>query len=690
MKALHLLVMATVLILGCGEETRRSAGDPGEAGSGPGGSGGDGGSSAGGTGGGAAGTAGGGAGTGTGGIEQDCDEDRDGSDAATCGGPDCDDARASANPEAPELCDNQLDDDCDGEADEGCVTERPCYDGPAGTEGVGICTAGIERRVGDTWGPCQGAVLPARESCGDDTDSDCDGSGGPGQQEDDVCCAGEQPEACNGLDDDCDGTVDEDEVCVHDTPVQFIAYTPSDCNAPGRVCERIIPGDGADFFSIAPQTRAIASSLYAREVDAAGGYYLSRWDTTTDTREWSIPNLVSSGRVAPNGDLWAIGPTVPIGGHRVTHYGSAGNVVCTYDFLGMGISELHVTQDGAIWFTRNTVAPQGMSGNSFRVWRFDPDHAEGSPPQCRLIDLSPDVGGEEYFPPGPGYVHPTPFLLYTETSMDRSETIVAMLLNSVWILDTRSLTYRTAPATTHSMAGPHPLGGFWATSSPSSYALEWLPPDYPSSPVFNYGALFGTNQLAPFAVLSLDQRKVYVEGRYDSALEYDLLTGAPEIREDGIRSQSGLAIDGLDRVWTASATAFARWDPSNDGWTYLASPDGRRLYLNSWATEAWNPWEQRGTWSERFDAGPGGMAPVQLSWQQTLPQSGMVRTTVRLGSTEDELARQLCGPFESSPADLTACPGAAHARYVEVEYVLSAAAWGGRPSVGNIVLDANE
>jgi hypothetical protein len=80
-----------------------------------------------------------------------------------------------------EQCENGIDDDCDGTADEGCVCEagarRDCYPGPADTAGVGACRGGEQRcnGAGSGWGDCQGAVTPSEEQCGDDRDNDCDG-----------------------------------------------------------------------------------------------------------------------------------------------------------------------------------------------------------------------------------------------------------------------------------------------------------------------------------------------------------------------------------------------------------------------------------------------------------------------------------------------------------------------------------
>ncbi len=76
-----------------------------------------------------------------------------------------------------ETC-NNVDDDCDDDVDE--AVTRACYTGPGGTEGVGICGAGVETCVAGVFtGGCVGETTPAAT------------------------------EACNNLDDDCDAAVDE-------------------------------------------------------------------------------------------------------------------------------------------------------------------------------------------------------------------------------------------------------------------------------------------------------------------------------------------------------------------------------------------------------------------------------------------------------------------------------------------------
>jgi hypothetical protein len=168
-----------------------------------------------------------------------------------------------------EMCSNRIDDDCDGEVDEGCTctlgTTRDCYSGPTGTMGTGMCRSGFQRCVergdgGSVWTACLQVSTPEPEVC-DGADNDCNGqidegcgctpgqtrscyNGPQGTQGRGACragtmacgndgrwgrCTGEvQPtsDVCNGIDDNCDGRADESCRCQMNETMLFSLRTP--------------------------------------------------------------------------------------------------------------------------------------------------------------------------------------------------------------------------------------------------------------------------------------------------------------------------------------------------------------------------------------------------------------------------------------------------------------------------------
>ncbi|MBD3252798.1 hypothetical protein GF386_03645 [Candidatus Pacearchaeota archaeon] len=136
-----------------------------------------------------------------------------------------------------EKCDGKIDDDCDGAVDEGCN----CINNETKDCGsnIGECKKGTQTCINGQWSECENVIPPIHEIC-DAKDNDCDGlidenltrpttcgvgvcSGNTGFETctygvwgDNTCYPyeGASEELCNGINDDCDGSIDEGCACL--------------------------------------------------------------------------------------------------------------------------------------------------------------------------------------------------------------------------------------------------------------------------------------------------------------------------------------------------------------------------------------------------------------------------------------------------------------------------------------------
>jgi hypothetical protein len=239
-----------------------------------------------------------------------------------------------------------------------------CYTGPAGTEGIGACVGGTRTCLADgsDFGPCEGEVVPAPETCNTPEDDDCDdevneaGAGcvcTPGSST--YCYTGdpatENHGICVGGIKTCDDQGTSYGACIGEvTPAaQDDCSTPlidEDCDTLTPVCpadwalvlgdagvqvvhalgvdgagNTLIGGEFAGTITLAtPHTSAGLQDAFVAKLDTAGMPLWSRSYGNSDIQ--SILGLAVDG----NGDVWVTGyfrGTINFGGGVLTSAGGA-------------------------------------------------------------------------------------------------------------------------------------------------------------------------------------------------------------------------------------------------------------------------------------------------------------------------------------------------------------------------------
>ncbi len=278
------------------------------------------------------------------GVDEDCDGTADNNyvpAGTTCGTGICESSGQltcafgqtwdSCVPDSPlnETC-NGLDDDCDGTTDEGCEcidgATQPCYTGCSCTEGIGACHGGTQTCANGLWGECAGEVTPTIEVC-NGVDDDCDGHTDEflgsttcgqgacfhtvencvfGQAQTCDPLQGASVELCDGVDNDCDGLIDEDyiglgQACTAGYGVcQAGGTTVCAANGLGTACNAVLgnaTGDDTDCNGVDDDCDGVADDGYAANQTSCGigacgrtGLLMCVGGQTQDTCQAGMPS----------------------------------------------------------------------------------------------------------------------------------------------------------------------------------------------------------------------------------------------------------------------------------------------------------------------------------------------------------------------------------------------------------------
>ena len=243
----------------------------------------------------------------------DSDDDNDGDPDEL----DCAPLDASINHSAGELCDG-IDNNCDNTIDEGCN----CVAGDTQVCGsdIGICSKGLQTcDINGVWGSCENSVNPATEIC-DGLDNNCDGTVDEGcgcvqgntqacgsdvgecQKGTQTCIAGTwgacenqvlpTTELCDGLDNDCDGRVD-DNLVAPDANKQFGV-----CNGSKKVCNGV-NGWGEPNYSLIPTYEVVEASCDNLDNDCDNSIDETPIELCTSDASVSVQACVRT----PNGNM---------------------------------------------------------------------------------------------------------------------------------------------------------------------------------------------------------------------------------------------------------------------------------------------------------------------------------------------------------------------------------------------------
>ena len=636
------------------------------------------------------------------GRDDNCDGVADEGVTNRCGG--------CGMPAASDECGNGLDDDCNGVVDDGCACEpdatQACYGGPAGTAGVGRCVGGTQVCTTDEftrWGECTGQVMPAPEVCNgvdddcdgevderwaagsntcgycdgtescDGVDTDCDGRLDEGLVNSCGVCGEPDPiETCNGMDDDCDAIVDEGVTNACGTCFPEPCFTdgwdmPSDCTAAGRSCEGIEPHP--DF----PDGVTLGQSAFDNDfiyIAVTQLNQVAKVNTETGAVEWRVTShgtWPSRTAVALDGSVWVgnrgFNNTSSVTASNVVHLNeSDGSLICRADVPGL-VRGLAIDGDGNVW------AGTWDGRTLYRISGTETD--AGAPTRCRILNtyavnvniygLAADSDGYIWTSSVPAVRMDTRTGTWVSFTNPSYYGVAADGAGRVWLggwnsggvvhsLDTTTGALTNTTVNNVTAVTVHPDGSVW-------------------------GSRYGTNQVV----------------KIDPATGNAVCNGTP-ISSPGVACSGdncrphGVAVDRRGRIWSPNryggyvnvydqnTCALLATYPVVAGQELYSYSDMTGHLLRTFiAPEGW--------WRQVFDSGYDAAYWSSVRWDATVPAGTSVEVFVRVADTEAGLdAATPCGPFTTSPADLSTCaPPLTRGRFLRIDVRLARTATDARP-----------